>query len=394
MLRPVPQRRMLRLLSACHDRWAYRWFAASGGVMPTRVARESAPGVLRVHNGRRLSVADREDIAHLNRSGRSLSEIAEEIGFHKSTISRELRRNTTGGRYRASTAQWVAARRRAVTLAGRWKLAQNTRLRAEVEGAAGAEYESRADREPAPGRTSPTTRRCVCRTRPSTQSLYVQVSWSSAQRPGRAPAHLGGPAASPAPRLRHAPRAELVARVAQRDLDQRTPARVRPRRARPPGGRSDHRQGTTSAIGTLVERPTRNLDLLHLPSDQTAVTVQEAIVPRDATTARGAATDPHLGPRHQHGPPPLDRRRDRAGISSLTPLALAARHQREHQRPPAPLLPQRHRPVHLGTRIPRPSSPRDEQPSPQDSSDGAPPPKPSTPLLSQHDNPPGIALTG
>ncbi|GAW51924.1 Integrase (Fragment), partial [Nocardioides sp. PD653-B2] len=47
-------------------------------------------------------------------------------------------------------------------------------------------------------------------------------------------------------------------------------------------------------------------------------------------------------------------------------LALATRHQREHQRSAAPVLPQRHRPLPVGTRDPRPGSPRDEQPPPQD----------------------------
>src|SRR5262245_6598884 len=112
----------------------YRWFAASGGVIPPRAVRDPAaptsphgPG----RHGRRLQMADREEIAHLRRLGRSVSQIAEEVGFHKATISRELRRNTCGRGYRASTAQAAADLR-----AGRnrpAKLAVDTRLRAEVE---------------------------------------------------------------------------------------------------------------------------------------------------------------------------------------------------------------------------------------------------------------------
>ena len=75
--------------------------------MPAPQIRES-PAVSSDSRGRRLSAADREDIAHLNRMGRTLSEIAEQIGFHKSTVSRELRRNVSGGRYRATTAQKTA----------------------------------------------------------------------------------------------------------------------------------------------------------------------------------------------------------------------------------------------------------------------------------------------
>ena len=56
--------------------------------------------------------ADREEVAHLNRCEDPLSEIAEAIGFDKSTVSRELRRNTSGWRrYRATTAQRLADKR-------------------------------------------------------------------------------------------------------------------------------------------------------------------------------------------------------------------------------------------------------------------------------------------
>src|SRR3954470_7116839 len=89
---------------------AYRWFAASGGVMPALQVRES-PAASPGSHGRRLSAADREDIAHLNRLGHSLNAISEEIGFHKSTVSRELRRNRSGSRYRATTAQQMAEER-------------------------------------------------------------------------------------------------------------------------------------------------------------------------------------------------------------------------------------------------------------------------------------------
>jgi hypothetical protein len=72
----------------------YRWFAASGGVMPPRQVRE-APPVSPRPQGRRLSTVEREEIAHLHRLEKTLGEIAVAIGFHKSTISRELRRNTS-----------------------------------------------------------------------------------------------------------------------------------------------------------------------------------------------------------------------------------------------------------------------------------------------------------
>ena len=46
---------------------AYRWFAASGGVMLPRAVRESVTVSSKAVHGRRLTQADREEIAHLNR---------------------------------------------------------------------------------------------------------------------------------------------------------------------------------------------------------------------------------------------------------------------------------------------------------------------------------------
>ena len=59
---------------------AFRWFAASGGVMPPPAVREPAAPSARRRHGRRLSAADREEIAHLKRQDKSLSEIGAAIG--------------------------------------------------------------------------------------------------------------------------------------------------------------------------------------------------------------------------------------------------------------------------------------------------------------------------
>ena len=62
-----------------------------------------------------------------------MTEIAEAIGFHKSTVSRELARNTTAGRYRATTAQRESDKRARDAQAKPAKLALNSRPRQEVE---------------------------------------------------------------------------------------------------------------------------------------------------------------------------------------------------------------------------------------------------------------------
>lgn len=54
--------------------------------------------------------------------------------------------------------------------------------------------------------------------------------------------------------------------------------RPKTRRARPLGGRSDHRQDSNSAIGTLGERTTRYVMLLHLPAGRSAEYVSDALI--------------------------------------------------------------------------------------------------------------------
>ena len=103
-----------------------RWFRESGGMSPYSWPAPS---------GRYLSLAEREEIAIQKALGKGVREIATVLGRSPSTISRELRRNaaTRGGNldYRASVAQWKAelfARRPKVA-----KLAANERLRTYVE---------------------------------------------------------------------------------------------------------------------------------------------------------------------------------------------------------------------------------------------------------------------
>ena len=59
-----------------------------------------------------LTLREREDIMLMRRDGRDVSEIARAIGRDKSTVSRELKRNSCERFYRASTAQRRYAARR------------------------------------------------------------------------------------------------------------------------------------------------------------------------------------------------------------------------------------------------------------------------------------------
>jgi IS30 family transposase len=103
-----------------------RWFREGGGMPTVSLAPAS---------GRYLSFAEREEIAILRAQGGGVREIARHLGRSPSTISRELRRNaaTRGGRleYRATTAQWHADMRARRPKPA--KLAVNAELRRYVQ---------------------------------------------------------------------------------------------------------------------------------------------------------------------------------------------------------------------------------------------------------------------
>lgn len=103
-----------------------RWFHHAGGMSPFR---------LEPLSGRYLSFVEREEIAILHSQGAGVRQIARALGRDPSTISRELRRNAatraTNSGYRASVAQWkaeLAARRPKVA-----KLVANPALHAYVQ---------------------------------------------------------------------------------------------------------------------------------------------------------------------------------------------------------------------------------------------------------------------
>ncbi|MCE3277784.1 MAG: putative transposase [Propionibacteriaceae bacterium] len=100
-----------------------RWLAAVGGVRPRRG---------RNLKGRCLTLAQREEIALGRARGDSIRAIAAIIGRSPSTVSRELRRNADGLRYRATSAHALAYHRASRPKPA--KLLTNLRLRSMVEG--------------------------------------------------------------------------------------------------------------------------------------------------------------------------------------------------------------------------------------------------------------------
>jgi transposase, IS30 family len=319
---------------------ALRWFREAGGVMPDAVP-------LAARTTTRLSFTEREEIGCRSAAGEGVRAIARVLGRSPSTISRELARGTVRRKtgYRASVAQAGAdtrARRPKAAL-----LARQGRLREHVQGQLLAKY--------SPEQIS---RRLVVdflddpemRVSHETiyQALYVQGrgalrrELTTCLRTGRALRK---------PRRKSAKRRGRIAGMV--NISQR-PAEVEDR-AVPGHWEGDLITGSVnkSAIGTLVERATGYVMLLHLPVAHGAPDVQDAMVEVMSSLPDTLRRTPDMGPGTGDVQPHPDRRGHRARHLLLrSPLALAARHQRKHQRPAAPVLPERHRSVGLPPRLP------------------------------------------
>jgi IS30 family transposase len=263
---------------------ACRWFREGGGMRPISLA---------LHSGRYLSFSEREEIMLLRASRVGVREIARRLGRAPSTISRELRRNaaTRGGRleYRASSAQWHCERRARRPKAA--KLAENPTLRRYVEerlgglvasgdggGVAGpvVPWKGRRHGRRAPRRWamawSPeqiANRLCVdfpddlsmrISHEAIYQALYVQGR-GALRRELSACLRSGRPLRVPRARARGCGRGFISDEI----MISERPAEADDR-AVPGHWEGDLILGlSSSAIGTLVERSTRLVMLLHLP---------------------------------------------------------------------------------------------------------------------------------
>lgn len=244
----------------------YRWFREAGGVIP-----ESAWIALKTPA--RLTFEEREEIAVRHAAGHSGRQIAVALGRDPSTISRELVRNKTGQGYRATVAQSLTDRRgqrpkprKLARVPLRRKVRAMLRKRYSPEQIAGR---LRLDfPDDAEMRVSHET---------IYRSIYVQGcgklrdELTLALRTGRAlrkphGSHRYGNGGS---------KIKDMVMISQR------PAEVEDR-AVPGHWEGDLILGSTasgSAIGTLVERTTGFVILLHLRGDHTARTVADAMIP-------------------------------------------------------------------------------------------------------------------
>ncbi len=86
-----------------------------------------------MNNYKHISKIERMEIGILSRKGYSVREIAEEIGRHKSSVYRELRRNRVSGVYSSRKAQHKAYVRRKYSKYQAMRIVENMKLREYIE---------------------------------------------------------------------------------------------------------------------------------------------------------------------------------------------------------------------------------------------------------------------
>jgi IS30 family transposase len=278
-LRPDERKRIIALVA---DGMAARDVAvevARSVSMVHRVMRDAGGVARRAEwdpSPARLSAAEREQIRSGIEAGWSLRSIATALGRAPSTVSREVKAN--GGR--SDYAGW-RAHRRACELARRpktAKLAGNPRLRAQVETWLEDELWSPTQISAQLRLEHPDDPMMWVSPETIYQSIYVQ---------GRGALRKELAACLRTGRAIRRNRSRLDQRppvIKDKVMISERPAEIEDRAV--PGhweGDLIIGQGGRSAVGTLVERSTRYVMLLHLPGDHTAETVRTAMTAKVKT---------------------------------------------------------------------------------------------------------------
>lgn len=247
--------------------WGGYVFDEAGGVNPVPVADPV---------GRYLSFAEREEIMRLDAAYHGVREIAATVGRDPATISRELKRGSTNKGYRASAGQRQADKARREPRAA--KLATSLRLRQEVQD----RLERKDSPEQIAGRLRidfPDEPEMWVSAETIYQSLYVQARGGLKRE---LTAYLRTGRSRRKPRRREGERRGRIPGMVS--ISDRPPEVED--RAVPGHWEGDLIMGSTasnSAVGTLVERATGFVMLLHLPDGHGALAVQDALVAKMAT---------------------------------------------------------------------------------------------------------------
>jgi len=318
----------------------YRWRAEAGGLPPARVAEES-------RSSRYLTLLERQRIATLRERGHGIREIARRIGRAPSTVSRELRRHLKPHDKGVYDADLAHARAR-------------DNARRERAGALVVE---------------PGLRDLVKDKLEDTWSPQQISAWLRTEYPNRPEWHIchetiyqavylgrkGGLSRTLTAKLRTG----RPLRRRGRKATERTPRFVAPAvliHRRPPIVETRTRIGdwegdlivgkhSRSAIGTLVDRTSRAVRLIHLPHGHSAEALTEACRPVLATlpaAARRTLTWDQGSEMAYHDV--LAKHFDEGVFVRRSWQPVAARHQREHQWSSAPVLSEGQRLIGLHAR--------------------------------------------
>ncbi|WP_338024531.1 IS30 family transposase [Arthrobacter alpinus] len=268
---------------------AYRWLSDHQKVLPSPVQNSLMPRV------GLLSLREREEIGFQLAHGKGVRPIAAILGRAPSTISREIARNRVGDRYSPSFAE---EQTRARALRPKSRKLDGLALREQVT----TMLTDRFSPEQVAGRLKvehPQNPEMQVSHETIYQALYVQgrgslrMEVATALRSGRVTRRPQRPVGPRPQRFRD------MVMISDR------PAEIEDR-AIPGHWEGDLIIGSTasrSAIGTLVERTSGYVMLLHLPGDHTARTVAEAMITamntlpeqlrRSATWDQGAEMSRH-----------------------------------------------------------------------------------------------------
>jgi len=231
----------------------------------------------RARHPRYLSLAERTMIADLRRAGVSVRDIAQELGRAASTVSRELRRNVDDrGRYLPATAQRLTVERQCRSRTRR--LTRDEQLFGVVDELLGKRWSPEQVAHELRVRFPDQLERHLC-TESIYQAIYdarIALTRPAKRRRRRRRRQLQG--------LERRGRLTNMTMIADR------PAEVNDRvQVGHWEGDCIMGAGNRSAIGTLVERSTRFLILIHVPNGRPTA---EAM--RDGVTDALAALAPHL----------------------------------------------------------------------------------------------------
>jgi IS30 family transposase len=248
--------------------WGRRMFNKAGGVNLTK---NTEPVGLRY-----LRFEEREEIMRLQAGGLGVRAIARQIGRHPSTVSRELKRAVGMRGYRAGMAQTHADRGRRDPRNA--KLATNLRLRREVQ--------ARLERHDSPGQIAgrlkidfPDEPEMWVSAETIYQSLYIQArgglrrELTAYLRTGRS---MRKPRRTPGHRRTRIPGMVLISERPPEIEDRAVPGHWE-------GDLIMGSKTSDSSVGTLVERTTGFVMLLHLPDGHGTLAVQEALVAKMLT---------------------------------------------------------------------------------------------------------------